>query len=229
MTQLKTNVHDIKTIAKNLASSLHKDMNFKITHSAALNLASRSLGFANYNTYKATDELKYDTSYSKEQKPFESRSFSTIAKEVQQQRQDQYPSIDNNFIKFGENSEFNIFLYEEDDIPFLLCQLKNDLTGRVFFNSKYETFSLFVYPNIKTAFNSYDISIQNIPDKHLNYKYFDITKHLIQSKKWINENLSIMDDLFSLMESVKTNRTWFKDLCNEHSEEKLSKLWQAKK
>jgi len=55
MSQLQTNVSDIKTVAKNLVREL-KTMNFDISHSSALNLASRSLGYKNYQTYKAVSE-----------------------------------------------------------------------------------------------------------------------------------------------------------------------------
>ncbi len=51
MSQLQTNIFDIKIIAKNLAKEL-KAMKFDISHSSALNLASRSLGYNNYQTYK---------------------------------------------------------------------------------------------------------------------------------------------------------------------------------
>ena len=229
MTQLKTNVSDIKIVAKNLAQSLQKDMKFKISHSAALNLASRSLGFANYNTYKATNELNSTEEYPKAINTLGSRSFSEIEKEVKLKRLEQYPSIDNNFIKFAQSTDYDIFIYEEDNIHFLLFRLKNNSTGRIFFNPRYESFSLFVYPDIKTAFNSYDISIQNIPNNQLHHKYFHVTKHLLQSKRWINENLEIMDDLFTLMEAVKQDREWFKEMFKEHSKEKLRKFWQSKK
>jgi len=229
MPQLKTNVSDIKNVAKNLAQSLQKDMEFKISHSAALNLASRSLGFANYNTYKAEDEAKSTEEYSKVDNTLGSRSWSEIEKEVKINRLKQYPSIDNKFIKFAKSTDYDIFIYEEDNIHFLLFRLKNNSTGRIFFNPRYESFSLFVYPDIKTAFNSYDISIQNIPNNQLNHKYFHVTKHLLRSKKWIEENLEIMDDLFTLMEAVKQDRKWFQEVLKEHSEEKLRKFWQSKK
>jgi len=229
MKQLTTNVFDIKDIAKNLAQSLQKDMDIKISHSSALNLASRSLGFKNYNTYKATSDINSSERVQKTNKPFGSRSLSDLANEVKQKQLNQYPPIDSNFIKFGNTSEYSIFVYEEDDIYFLLFRLLNSSTGRIFFNPRYESFSLFVYPDVKTAFNSYDISIKDISDKHLNHKYFQITKHLIQSKKWIDENLEIMDDLFTLMESVKRDRNWFQTIIHEHSEKELENIWQSKK
>ena len=70
MSQLQTNVSDIKTVAKNLAREL-KTMKFDISHSSALNLASRSLGYKDYQTYKglfkskniSKDEIDYYTNY----------------------------------------------------------------------------------------------------------------------------------------------------------------------
>ena len=65
MSQLQTNVSDIKTVAKNLAREL-KTMKFDISHSSALNLASRSLGYKNYQTYKAL----YQSNINKENEEF---------------------------------------------------------------------------------------------------------------------------------------------------------------
>jgi len=227
MSQLKTNIFDIKIVAKNLAKEL-KAMKFNITHSAALNLAARSLGFTNYNTYKAIPKLTNLDMASNMKVEIGSKTFSEMEKELTIKRLEQYPSIDNNFIKFGKSNEYDIFIHEEDNVYFLLFRLKNNSTGRVFFNPRYESFSLFVYPNVKTAFNSYDISIQDISTKHLNLEYFNVTKHLLQSKKWIGENLAIMDDLFALMDIVSDNRAWFQEIIKEHSEEKLSNIWNRK-
>lgn len=63
MSQLQTNVSDIKTVAKNLAREL-KTMKFDISHSSALNLASRSLGYKNYQTYKGlVENIPHDEVY----------------------------------------------------------------------------------------------------------------------------------------------------------------------
>lgn len=226
MTQIK--ISDIKIIAKNLAQSLEKDFGFKISHSAALNLVSRTFGFANYNTYKSTSELPYEKN-TNEATPLASKSLSQIEKEVSQKRIEKYPSIDNNFLKLGHTPEYDILIYEEDEAYFLLFRLKNNYTGRVFFIPRYESFSLFVYPDIKDAFNSYDIPIKDIETKNLTHKYFNISKHLLQTKKWIREDVSIMDDLFSLMEAVKKDREWFQEIFKKHSEEKLHNLWESKK
>ena len=50
MNKLQTNVNDIKSVAKILKKEL-ASMDFELSHSSALNLASCSLGFKNYQTY----------------------------------------------------------------------------------------------------------------------------------------------------------------------------------
>ena len=225
MIQLKTKVSDIKAVAKNLAQSLEKDMKVKISHSAALNLASRSLGFPNYNIYKASNEVSPPEEYHREKTLIGSKTLSELKREVTQKYSEKYPSIDDNFIKFGQTSEYDIFVCKEESIHFLLFRLKNNFTNRVFFNTRYESLSLFVYPDVKAGFNSYDISIKDIPNKSLKHKYFSVTKHLIRTKKWVYENLEVMHDLLDLMEALEKDRSGLQNIMKEHSEEALSNLW----
>jgi len=94
MTQLHTNVSDIKAVAKNLAKKL-KMMKFDISHSSALNLASSSLGFKDYQTYKALSEKDISKDSN-----FTAKSLAQIIEETNQQNIEDYPSIDKNFVKF---------------------------------------------------------------------------------------------------------------------------------
>jgi len=50
---------DFKKVNQNLKSELKK-MQFEISNSACLNLTARSLGYENYNTYKALNSEEND-------------------------------------------------------------------------------------------------------------------------------------------------------------------------
>ena len=167
---LKTNVPDIKTVAKILAKEL-RSMEFTISHSSALNLASRSLGYKNYQTYKALNSMKNSVP-SKE--PEALLSFSTIEEILQKTI---FPPANNHLIRVGQFSLYDIFICKEDEVYFLIFSLKNNYSGRVFYTPEYETFSFYVYPNIETAKSSYDIPLKSVSGRDL------VTTHPLISSK----------------------------------------------
>lgn len=218
---LKTNVPNIKTVAKILAKEL-RSMQFAISHSSALNLASRSLGYKNYQTYKALDSIQNRVS-SKESNT--QLSFADIEKEISQKTI--FPPANNHLIPFGQFSLYDIFICEEDDVYFLLFSLKNNYSGRVFYTPEYETFSFYVYPNIETAKSSYDIPLKSVSGRDLNERYFEIIKHIVNTKKW-SLNTYIMNDLLSLMEALKNDRDSLSQINSKYSREELATIYQSK-
>ena len=67
---INTDINTIKKVAKNLGQSLKNNYDTKLSHAAALNLASHAFGYENYNTAKAlletqdnTDTDNYESSF----------------------------------------------------------------------------------------------------------------------------------------------------------------------
>jgi hypothetical protein len=218
MSQLQTNVSDIKTVAKNLVREL-KTMNFDISHSSALNLASRSLGYKNYQTYKGLIDKKKN--HQSDDFNFLAESLSSI--DIEKDRLEKYPSIKRKLVPFGQTDKYNIFIDMElangEESHYLLFILKESYTGRVFFSPEYDTFSFFIYPNIQDAKSDYAISLDNIDSKHLHNKYFNILQHT-NGKNWMNPD--IMHDLMNLMNQLLKDRESLKSIVEKYTKEGLS-------
>ena len=133
MNKLQTNVNDIKSVAKILKKEL-ANMNFELSHSSALNLASRSLGFKNYQTYKGLRDNKLS---------IDEMIDNSMSSQIKN-----YPRIHEVlFVKFMSIKEYDIYIYkeflDEEVIYSLLFELKNNFTGRTFFHPKDNTFFIF--------------------------------------------------------------------------------------
>lgn len=218
MNKLQTNVNDIKSVAKILKQEL-ANMNFELSHSSALNLASRSLGFKNYQAYKGLLEKKDIKKFTF------SRPLSEIMKEVDKRKLEEYPRIYDEFVKMGHTQKYDIYIERElseyEHYYFLIFELKNSYTGRVFFTPKYDTFSLYVYPEVKEGLTPYDFKMEGGADF-----YFRKIKHLNQ-KSWMTKEL--LDDLMNLMESVKQDRKALIEIANKHSIEELEQRYKGQK
>jgi len=221
MNQLQTNVNDIKSVAKILKKELAA-MSFELSHSSALNLASKSLGFKNYQTYKGLLDNNLE-----EKKSIGSRPFSEVKKEVEKKKLEKYPRIYDNFIKLGHIQEYSIYIKLEDEFNyFLLFEIKNSYTGRVFFSPKYNSFSLFVYPNIQSPINDYVYNLDSLNGKENRLEYFGIIKHL-NNKSWITREL--LNDLMDLMEKIIGDRKILTDISDKYSNEELEQLYKDRK
>lgn len=218
MNKLQTNVNDIKSVAKILKKEL-ANMNFELSHSSALNLASRSLGFKNYQTYNGLLEKKDIKKFTF------SRPLSEIMKEVDEKKLEEYPNIYDRFVKMGHTPKYDIYIERElseyEEYYFLMFELKNSYTGRVFFTPRYDTFSLYVYPEVKEGLSSYDFKMEGGAEF-----YFRTIKHLNQ-KSWMTKEL--LDDLMNLMESVKQDRKALIEISNKHSKEELEQRYRGQK
>jgi len=217
MNKLQTNVNDIKSVAKILKKEL-ASMDFELSHSSALNLASRSLGFKNYQVYNGLLDNKKEFSINM-------MNMSELLKEVDKEQLEKYPKIYDKFVKIGHTQKYNIYiereLSEDEYYYFLIFELKDSYTGRVFFIPKYNTFSLYVYPNVKEANNSYDFKMEGGADF-----YFKWVKHL-NSKSWITREL--LDDLMELMEAIKKDRKALIEISNQHPKEELEQRYRGQK
>ncbi len=214
------NTH-FKGAAKNLAQELKKQ-GFEITHSNALNITAVALGYKNYNTFKALNEKE----------DFGITSLSEIRESVKENLASLYPSIKNRFVVFPnvKSDRLNTFVYKEENeeewLYYLLVEVKNNTTGRVFYSPRYDSILLFVYPDIKEGLNEYVINIDNIDSKQLHQNYFNTILHLLRTKDWATSNL--LTDIMELMENLVISRDKIIALNNKILAEDLKTIFEDK-
>ncbi|RXJ68024.1 hypothetical protein CRV08_09455 [Halarcobacter ebronensis] len=134
--------------------------------------------------------------------------------------------IKKNAIEIKEENDFflylnsykliNIYIYnninEHLDSEFnLILELKNSLTGVVFFDCKRKNILLFVEVSLSTC---YDGSIYNIEDQ-------------IESKGWYRQD--IKSDVVNLIKYVKMNIDFIEELTNNYSDESLRNIFYERK
>jgi len=215
MNKLQTNVNDIKSVAKILKKEL-ASMDFDLSHSSALNLASRSLGFKNYQVYNGLLEMDKKSNF---------KSLKDLT--LTQEDFDGYSKIDNNFVLLSENNEYFIYidreLSESKYNYFLIYELKSSYTKRVFFLPKYDIFSFFVYPNIEKPTSDYHIKLDNMDKKNNFSDVWDLIKH-VNGKNWMNRE--ILGDLLTLIEKVKKDRENLLVKTTHYTGQELEKLYK---
>jgi len=189
-----------KGVTKNLTKEL-KRQGFDISHANALNITAIALGYKNYNTYKALTEKKHN------KKP------STIKQAIEDAKQklkQAYPSIKSRFVSFPriKNEQLNAYIYREMDDEtyryYMVFERKNNITGRVFYAPRYDSILLFVYPDIKTGVNDYNLPLHEIDSSELHKSYFKDILHLLQTKDWASPDL--LSDTMELMEALVLSR-----------------------
>ena len=205
--QLNTHGNTLfKGATKNLAKELTRQ-GFEVTHSNALNIMAVALGYKNYNTYKALIEEK------QEMVPTTMRDL----KEASDRRMRLlYPSIKERFVNFPKikSEQLNTFIHREAHDEkyqyYIILELKNSTTGRVFYAPSYDAILLFVYPDIKTGINDYVLPLNEI-DSHQLYKmYFNDILHLLRTKDWATQDL--LQDIMELMEHLVIVRDSLRDI-----------------
>jgi|GEM_PF-2159694 len=212
------NTH-FKGATKNLSQELKKQ-GFEITHSNALNIAAIMLGYKNYNTYKALNENE----------DFGMTSLSEIRESVQENLGLLYPSIKDRFTIFPnvKSDRLNTFVYKEENeeewLYYLLVEVKNNITGRVFYSPRYDSILLFVYPNIKEGLNEYEISLDGIDSKQLHQNYFSTILHLLRTKVWATSDL--LTDIMELMNDLVISRDKILKLNNNTKEDGLKVVFE---
>ena len=204
--QLNThgNTH-FKGAAKNLAKEL-KRQGFEVTHSNALNIMAIALGYKNYNTYKALNE-------NDDEIPL--YSLEDLQEIADREIEKRYPSIKDRFVVFPQikSEQFNAFIYKEnddEDLYYVVFEVKNNMTGRVFYAPKYDAILLFVYPDIKSGITDYPIDLHDIDSDKLYESCFNDILHLVRTKDWANPDL--LKDTVELMKSLVTTRDNLRDI-----------------
>lgn len=193
------NTH-FKGAAKNLAKEL-KRQGFEVSHSNALNIAAITLGYKNYNTYKAFNQDENDIA------PVSLRDLQGIADRKIQRL---YPSIKDKFVVFPriQSQQFNALIYREEDedkdLYYVVFEVKNNTTGRVFYSPEYDSILLFVYPDIQTGTNDYVINLNDMDSDKLFRSYFNDILHLLRTKDWAIPDL--LQDIMELMEALVATR-----------------------
>jgi hypothetical protein len=216
MDKLQTNVNDIKSVAKNLKQELAK-MDFKISHSSALNLASRSLGFKNYQTYKGLLDKKNNLTNGYEE-------FMEELEELRRKRYIEYPDIHHFFVKIGAVLKYDFFIYKEywnyKSNYLILFEIKDSYTGRIFFYPKDDTFFIF------KKYVSYIAYEYQIPKEKNIYYYFNMIDQ-VKEKSWATTKM--VDDLMELIKNIVIDKEKLLKIVNRYSNKKLEELYNKAK
>ena len=198
------NTH-FKGATKNLAKEL-KRQGFEVTRSNALNIMAIALGYKNYSTYKAVNENKDEIPL------YPLEDLQEIADREIERR---YPSIKDRFVAFSQikSQQFNAFIYKEEDdedLYYVVFEVKNNMTGRVFYAPRYDSILLFVYPDIQAGINDYPIDLQDIDSDKLYESCFNDILHLVRTKDWAIPDL--LKDTMELMKALVGKRDNLRDI-----------------
>ena len=218
--QLNThgNTH-FKGAAKNLAKEL-KRQGFEVSHSNALNITAIALGYKNYNTYKALSEGEDKIS------PVSLRDLQEIATREIEKR---YPSIKDRFATFPliKSQQLNALVCKEEgdeDLYYVVFEIKDNITGRVFYAPEYDSILLFVYPDIQSGINYYPLDLQDIDSDKLYESYFNDILHLVRTKDWAIPDL--LQDIMELMEALAEIRDDLREINrNKIAKDDLASLY----
>jgi uncharacterized protein (UPF0335 family) len=217
MNKLQINVNDIKSVAKILKKEL-ASMDFELSHSSALNLASRSLGFKNYQAYNGLLEKKDEDSILNMCNEFEEYMIDRAS-----QRIENYPSIHELFVKLDNNSIYDMYIYKErleyENLYSILFEIKDSYTGRTFFHAKDNTFFIFDKHKNQLPYE-YQIAQNNI------FYYFEMINQL-KEKSWITNDT--IDDVMKLIQSIEYDKKELVKIVNKYSNEELEKLYKEQK
>jgi len=236
---LQINETSFKTIGKNISKNI-KDTYGKglLSLAESYELLAKAMGYKDYNAMKSL-VFKNNEKQSKktgEKVDFDFLKGMNIREVFANHKADmlqKYPSIDNLFVPYkGVNSnKYDTFIHKEisgnGEQFYLLVRLKDSpITNRVFYSPEYESFSLFVYPNIQETYNDYHFDIRDIETKNLDSEFFSTIKHL-NNKTWMDKYL--LDDLMDIMVSIKKDRFILNETISKISKDELEKLYLLEK
>jgi hypothetical protein len=177
-------------------------MNFELSHSSALNLASKSLGFKNYQTYTG---LGNDV-FLKNEKYFNKKLFLNKTS---------FDSL---------NEKFNIYIdieLEYDDAYNLVIELKGNHTGQIFFSPTIGNYFVFPYPNNKNEILGYPCSF------HINFFEYSHMIRSLSKEKWFSQNM--LNDLMYLAENIEAEKFLLSSLVKKYPNKELEKQYKEQK
>ena len=208
---------DFKKVNKNLKKELSV-MGFDISNQSCLNLLSRSLGYENYNTYLGLNpEVRKIEIVSI--KDYLINEIEEYLEFYNKESISEYNEIER-LVYLTEYNEYDIYIDKEissnGNKYYLQFRLKNNLTKRVLFSPRFQTFSLFVSPTLEEPYQDYYIKIDYYENKeHLKYSFRDTIKHISQKYFY---NYEIHNDLINLMEFIYNDRDILNDISKQYSE-----------
>jgi hypothetical protein len=228
---------DIKNVAKNLANCIIDYGVVEISHSAALNMTSRALGFKDYNTLKSKDvEINVVYENNKQEKQEEAREFNFLSaknymENALKELEEQYPPISRRMAfvqKIGDSSErIEIYIdreYSNDKYIYhtLFCMTDN-FSKRVFYAPRFNSLCFFIYPNVKKGLNDYPIKLEFGDNKLINKtRTLEVLQH-ISGKNWF-DNVFLRDYL-DICKFSENNISLLKEISDKYSEDELKRLY----
>jgi hypothetical protein len=217
---------DFKKVNRNLKKEL-LELGFEISNQSCMNLLSRSLGYRNYNTYLGLNpniqEIKrisikdYLITETSEYLDFYNKESILTYDEIER------------LVYLTEYNKYDIFIDKEVDSNrdkyYLQFRLKNNLTKRVLFSPRFQTFSLFVFPTLGDPYQDYHFEIEYFENKeHIKYSFRDTIKHLGRKLFY---NKDIHNDLVDLMDFIYNDRDRFTDILEQYPETILEEKYES--
>lgn len=202
-----------------------------IKYSNFLEVFASDLGYKDFNGLSAAFKVSPVNNNSVDKgsdKLWQPVTASDHFKEYTRVRENQFPStVDKNFVVLQKKEGYEVLIHRELSSDqwnyYLLFRLADNITKRVLYAPEYETFSLFVYPDVKIATIDYPISVRGTKPEDLFKRYFKIIQHL-NGKTWLSPELT--RDLMKLMLWVKDHYTELQKFYKSVSKEKLEELYQ---
>jgi hypothetical protein len=225
MLTTKDNI-DFKKVNKNLKKEL-SEIGFEISNQSCMNLLSRSLGYRNYNTYlglnPTTNKVKRVSI-----KDYLIMETSDYLDFYDKETISDYNELER-LVYLTEYNEYEIFIDKEVDSNgdkyYLQFRLKDNLTKRVLFSPRFQTFSLFVVPTLEDPYQDYHFEIDYFENKeHLKYSFRDTIKHIGQKFFYNNK---IHNDLLNIMDFIYNDRDSFNEILEQYPEEILKEKYES--
>lgn len=231
---------NIKKFAKNLASCVKTYGVENISHSAALNMASRILGIKDYNTFKSMEReitvINKDEEKDKKGPDFmegfdfpATYSFKNAMKEYDKEMADKYPEYDNEMVPFstiGDTAKSYIareYTSIDTYAYYLSFVLNKSITNRVYYSPIYSTISFYVYPDIKQGIVDYHIRLLITEDQLSNKtNILEVLRH-VSGKVWFN--MEFLFDYMNLCEYLEKNIGSLNEFRKKYPRKKLESLY----
>lgn len=228
---LQINETSFKTIGKNIKDTYGKGI---LSLTESYELLAKAMGYKDYNAIKSLVFKNTEKELKKTDKKlsFDFLKGTDIRETLAKHKADmlkKYPPIKSLLVPYKgiKSDKYDTFIHKEisgnGESFYILVRLKDSpITNRVFYSPEYESFSLFVYPNIQETSIDYDFSIRDIENKNLDSEFFSTIKHL-NDKTWMDKYL--LDDLMDLMVSIKEDRSILNETNSKINKDELKELY----
>jgi len=220
----------LKGMAKHSLSLLKSKPQNEIKYSHLLESFSHALGYRDYNSLVAVIK---ETNDPNESEPFEDfvKKHSITLEDIRGKKEAEYPSsVNENFVKLETHYAFEVFIHLEvsgsGNDYYTLFRMNKNYTQRVFYTPKYDKFCLFVYPDVKEAYNDYAIGLSEAYGSNAQEMTLNLLGH-VNSKSWMTREL--MNDFIKTIEWVLQVKSQLETIDIKYTKEQLRQIYLLEK